>query len=926
MKKIILLAFLMLSSAGISQTNLQKIKTYFQNSTNKSALKSQDLSDLFIENEAYGEGTKITSCYIVQRFNGIEIFNSQSNVAFKDGKIINASNRFISNISQKAKVTIPKLSVTEALKAAYLQLGITSNNNFAIVGNIDNKRFILNNNIPDDQINAKLVYLPSKDNTLQLAWSLQFYSPDSKNLWSIRLDAITGKIIEKDDLTVHCSFDKKQNQNYIYSNLNYEGIVKEKSNYKIFTSKNSSVLKATASGTYKVIPFNFESPKHSPFQLISAPENATASPNGWHNANTIAGTSPSFIYTITRGNNVLARDDVNNNDGFFTPLGVSPSGGATLNFDFPYGGVSAQPQDYRPAATTNVFYMANILHDIWYQYGFNEASGNFQQNNLGRGGNVTTNGDAVQADAQDGGGLNNANFATPIDGFKPRMQMYLWNSNNNPEPLNFINVNSPPTFAGPQIAVDNNFYSTTFGSDKVVIPSFPAGITADLALYKNNPTPPGYNSACQAPTNLTELIDKIVLVRRGKCSFNFKVKNAQDAGAKAVIVMDSIPNNARFAMRSSTNELIGITVPAVFVTKEQGDAFIANMVNGPVNVTIQTPSGAYLFADGDFDNGIIAHEYAHGISTRLTGGAANSDCLRSPEQMGEGWSDWVALMMQIKPGDTGIEPRGIGTYAINDPITGLGIRNFPYSTNMTINPLTFKYTNGNEPLFPVTFTRSGIERVEVHQTGEIWAATLWDLTWSYINKYGYDTNIYTGVGGNNKIMQLVLDAMKLQPCNPSYIEARDAIIAADQATTGGKDYCMIWKVFARRGLGINASSGDNSGDWLNLPAIHDQVEDFTEPVAGPNCTSLAVDNFNIEKNIKIYPNPAPKGLFNIQVEQYSGDLDIQIFDLTGRSVYSLKEVNFNNQKTINLNQLQKGVYIIKLKNETINYTEKIIIK
>jgi hypothetical protein len=60
-------------------------------------------------------------------------------------------------------------------------------------------------------------------------------------------------------------------------------------------------------------------------------------------------------------------------------------------------------------------------------------------------------------------------------------------------------------------------------------------------------------------------------------------------------------------------------------------------------------------------------------------------------------------------------------------------------------------------------------------------------------KYGYSDNKYTGNGGNNKVMQLVIDGLKLMPCSPTFVTARDAIIA-DQATTGGNDYCMIWDV------------------------------------------------------------------------------------------------------------------------------------
>src|SRR5690554_7972766 len=81
------------------------------------------------------------------------------------------------------------------------------------------------------------------------------------------------------------------------------------------------------------------------------------------------------------------------------------------------------PANFTNGAITHLFYMNNVLHDVFYKYGFDEASGNFQQNNYGRGGNA---GDFVIADAQDGNGMNNANFSTGPDGVKGRMQMYLW--------------------------------------------------------------------------------------------------------------------------------------------------------------------------------------------------------------------------------------------------------------------------------------------------------------------------------------------------------------------------------------------------------------------------------------------------------------------------------------------------------------------
>jgi extracellular elastinolytic metalloproteinase len=913
MKRIILLSVLLICLTGYSQTSKQKIQSRLNTDMKKFGLTTKDVADWVIESEVSSETTKITNYYIVQRYQGIEIYNAQSNISSKDGNVINIGNNFKKNIAQKVNATIPTLSVLDAIASVYSSLAIKIPTSFTIVETINDKSFKLSDGIQEELISAKLVYQSTKDDKLKLAWAFQFYSPDAKHLWDIRIDALDGLLLEKHDLSVSCNFGYIKQNSYP---PNYPFDFKE--------SSVSSVIVAPVqinAGSYRVIPYNYESPNHSPFQLISSPSDATASPQGWHNANAIGGTITTLKYTYTRGNNVLVQEDALGVNG----AGLRPDGGASLNFDFPYGGQTLQPTNYTSAASTNLFYMTNIMHDVWYQYGFNEASGNFQKNNYGKGG--STSADFLLADSQDGysqatATLNNANFATPNDGTSPRVQMYLWNFG--APPTNFINVNSPASIAGFKVATTNVFE----GTDRILVPVSPNGITSNLVLYKNNPTPPGYNSACQAPTNASALAGKIALIKRGGCFFNLKVKNAQDAGAIGVIMMDSIPNNPSRLSMSSTG-ILGITIPAVFVTKEIGDAFIAELVNGPVNLKIESPPGLYLYADGDFDNGIIAHEFTHGISNRLTGGRLNSSCLIAPEQMGEGWSDWVALMMQLKTGDAGGTAKGIGTYAINQASSGSGIRSHPYSINMTINPLTFADTNDKTfiDIDPITLVET--ELVEPHAVGEVWAATLWDLTWAYISKYGFSSNIYSGTGGNNKVMRLVIDAMKLQPCNPSFIQARNAIIAADQATTGGQDYCMIWKVFARRGLGVNASSGDNSGDNTNLAGIGDQVEDFTEPAAGVNCT-LAVNEFDNNDKISVYPNPAPKGQVYIHTNDFVGKLNIQVVDLNGRIVYKSTNADFNSDssgdKSINLNHLQKGMYIINVSNESINFTEKILIK
>jgi hypothetical protein len=190
------------------------------------------------------------------------------------------------------------------------------------------------------------------------------------------------------------------------------------------------------------------------------------------------------------------------------------------------------------------------------------------------------------------------------------------------------------------------------------------------------------------------------------------------------------------------------------------------------------------------------------------------------------------------------------------------------------------------------------------------------LTWKYIEKYGFDPDLYNGTGGNNKVMQLVIDALKLETAGQTNIVAgRDNLFAADLATTGGADYCMIMQVFARRGVGLNASSG--SSDDCN-----DQVEDFTLFPAGPNCV-LAVNDFSREDLVRVYPNPANSQV-NVRVNKFAGKLEVQIIDINGRIVLNQVDDNFNVEKSININDLQSGIYIVKVTGDNLNYSQKLI--
>ena len=121
----------------------------------------------------------------------------------------------------------------------------------------------------------------------------------------------------------------------------------------------------------------------------------------------------------------------------------------------------------------------------------------------------------------------------------------------------------------------------------------------------------------------------------------------------------------------------------------------------------------------------------------------------------------------------------------------------------------------------------------VHAIGEVWAELLFVMSQRLIEKYGFSSTLFPPLNtslpneyytktfeesidsagkpiplvpkhGNTLSIQLIIDAMKLQPCRPSFFDARDAIIQADQVLTGGDNACLIWHAFAERGLGSNA--------------------------------------------------------------------------------------------------------------------------
>jgi subtilisin-like proprotein convertase family protein/predicted small secreted protein len=236
-----------------------------------------------------------------------------------------------------------------------------------------------------------------------------------------------------------------------------------------------------------------------------------------------------------------------------------------------------------------------------------------------------------------------------------------------------------------------------------------------------------------------------------EASGNFQTNNFGKGGAQ------NDPVNVDAQDGSGTNNANFATPPDG--SRPRMQMFLFNIKNGAAGVK----------QDGDFDPTVVYHENTHGLSNRLVGGGSTG-CLGGIQSggMGEGWSDWVAATFLDNP--------VIGAYVTGNAT--IGIRR----ASMANSPFT--YANIKDG----TMT-------EVHNAGEIWAATLWDARKTL---------------GAAVINQLVVSGMKLTPCNPTMLQARDGIIQADANINAGANKCKLWTAFAGRQMGTGASSANHN--------------------------------------------------------------------------------------------------------------------
>lgn len=598
------------------------------------AQKFQDFDSQYeITSEHLSSVSGVQHIYFQQLIENIPVLGSQSSLHIaSNGAILSKKINFQPFIEEGLISRNPShISAQNAIESIANQMGYQIIKPLSAVEkekNLPRVYWFNDGGISERDINAQLVYIETKERTYQLVWEVDIVENNYTHWWVFQVSAVNGSILSKLDRMQSC-FEHNHDDAVFDHNKNLVNINTEE---RCVTDAPTACVEC-----YEVFPFPFESPYSGDRTIEVNPANPIASPFGWHDVN--GDSDPDF--NVTSGNNVNA---IEANDHF----GYQPYGGLQLDFTgFPFDPEFSITNQYEDASITNLFYWTNIIHDIAYQYGFDEAAGNFQFNNYGNDGNDQ---DPVKAHGQSINRRCNASFSTPPDGEEPLLTMNLCNSK-----------------------------------------------------------------------------------------------------------------------------------------------------------------------DGNYDATVIAHEYGHGISSRLSGGGVFNNCLFHRENPSEGWSDFWAIILTMKPEDTGESPRAVATFLFNQGPNGSGVRNFPYSTNMNINPLTYEDLSS---------------QIGVHAIGAVWGQMIWEMTWALIDVYGFDPDVYNFTGdinqdaGNIMAMALVTEGLKFTPCQPGFVDARDGILLAAEEIYGEEFACSLWPAFAKRGLGRFAEQGDPD-------RIGDEIASFLTPSEGP---------------------------------------------------------------------------------------------
>lgn len=506
--------------------------------------------------------------------------------------------------------------------------------------------------------------------------------------------------------------------------------------------------------------------------------------------------------TTLQGNNAFSFIDLYPPFGLNSDAGL-PDGGtrpqdqltpmtAPGTFDYAYDpDAGPTPGAQANAANTHLFFTVNWLHDWALAAGFDEAAGNGQKDNLGHGGKAD---DALSVSAFSYARPNNASMTTLADGETSRMQM----GNFSAFQVRYLELS----------AIDaGRMVVTTTG------PNTP--ITAPISVMQSDA---GANG-CDELFDPSALSGRIAVAYAQGCNVRDSFNRAIDAGAAAVIVVSA--NNGFPSLfipdASITVPLLGVTGgPSPFLTAlDAGTSF------SPTYFTYQMPA-----RPSALDTQVITHEFGHFISNRLIADTAGLQ-LQISRSMGEGWSDFFALLQTVRASDARVPSNanwsgvfGAGGYVVGGPDAlgqplehhWSGIRRYPYTVDPEKNGLSFRHIRDGAALPPGLVGQSQ-PNSEVHAAGEVWCTMLWEGFVGHLRATPDFERART------QMLETLLAALKATPVNPDFLEARDAMLAVAFAADPAL-FRTLYQGFTKRGAGPRAEAPSKLAT-NNAPVLED---------------------------------------------------------------------------------------------------------
>lgn len=730
-----------------------------------------------------------------QQVNGIDVYERQLNLLMDDSSALTAISGYLApqQISTaRIAASAFKLTVPQAITAAFADLyneNLPQHLLSLVMQHGDYQWHGLSSPLPNtfshtlnQPVRSKKVYYPLPD-TLVPAYYLELSasdnSSDASSAYAYVISAVDGELLSRTNLI---AFDATP------------------FSYRTWADDAELPLPYDSPYGTDLTPFPPAAPEHPATPVAANLISIGCGP--------ISTCDPWLPATAghTVGNNVDAYADITRPSGFNHGDFRAPISAANT-FDYAYD-FTEFDSDNRPEqiypALIQAFYTTNFLHDWLYNHGFNEQAGNGQDQNYGRGGEEV---DRMHVEINDFSDTDNANMTTPLDGASATMQLFLWSHNGakyllikKPDGSNHKYRVSTASF-GPQ-----NF---RLKSKELVVINDNIGTTSD---------------ACDTPIS-SAVSGKIAVIDRGSCFFAEKVKHAQDVGAIAAIIVNNA-SGPMIPMGNSGNPDTdnAIIIPTLGIAKAHGDA-IKQQLNTTPALSADMLRKVLPPYNSALDNTIVVHEWGHFLSRRLITRLANNQ----GNSLGEGWSDFLALLAAVRPEDQQISnntqfqaayPLGQYVAASQPKDYFFGIRRYPYSTDVTINPLTFKHIMDGVAIptsIPTLFIPGA--NSEVHNSGEVWATMLWEAYTQLLT----DSGRLSFIEARNRMLDYLVASLKMTPPNPTFLEARDALLAVAKARDSA-DYNAFWRAFAKRGAGVNAKGPKRFS--LDHAGV---IEDFTHP-------------------------------------------------------------------------------------------------